>query len=165
MAPRRNGREDRAFAQGRARSALDARMGEELSTSLRDFISMGRTQGARAALRPRRPASTPVTPLTSELAMRDLIFVRRVVLASAVALSLTSLSAGVESAAALTITAPVAQVSDGETLRAIQIAYGHRSHRSAHAGLYGCGRGSQGTHLSRMACGGRFSRQMMRHHR
>ncbi len=109
--------------------------------------------------------STPVMPLTSELAMRDLIFVRRVVLASALALSLTGLSAGIESAAALTITAPLAQVSDGETLAAIQSAYGHRSHRSAHAGLYGCGRGSQGTHLSRMACGGRFSRQMMRHHR
>ena len=154
-----------AFAQGRARSALNARMGEELSTSLRDFTPKRKTQGPeRLCVGTGRP-SAPVMPLTSELAMRDLIFVRRVVLASALALSLTGLSAGVESAAALTITAPVAQVSGGETLTAIQIAYGHRSHRSAHAGLYGCGRGSQGTHLSRMACGGRFSRQMMRHHR
>lgn len=90
--------------------------------------------------------------------MRDLSFVRRAVLAGTLALSLTGVTAGIETAQALPA-APLAATTTA--LTTVQYyGYGYRRYPRRYygyryrgrAGLYRCGPYAQHTHLQRQAC-------------
>ncbi|RYC31084.1 hypothetical protein D3273_15325 [Lichenibacterium minor] len=89
--------------------------------------------------------------------MRETSLLRRVALAGALALSLTGLTAGVESAEAMPIAPAMGQSSDAGAVTAVQyMRYPHyryrRFNRNRRAGLYRCGPGGLNTHLERKAC-------------
>lgn len=84
--------------------------------------------------------------------MREFSFVRRAVLAGALALSFTGVAAAVDGVQAMPVAASLSQqAASGAT--AVQYMRYRHYYRHRHAGLYNCGPGSLHTHLSRKACG------------
>lgn len=89
--------------------------------------------------------------------MSESSFVRRAVLAGTLALSLTGVTGGIESARAMPVAAPSAPATGPGAVTLAQYYgypryryrrfYGHRR-----AGIYDCGPGSLRTRLSRKAC-------------
>jgi hypothetical protein len=90
--------------------------------------------------------------------MREQSFVRRAVLAGALALAMTGMTAAVEGAQAMPISGALSQMSssvDGLTTVQYQRYPNYRYrrfNRNRRAGLYRCGPGGLSTHLERKAC-------------
>lgn len=82
--------------------------------------------------------------------MSETSFLRPIVLAGALALSMTGVSAVVGGADAMPIASPTAPQAGSGDVAAVRYVY-RRYHRQA--SLYDCGRGNLRTHLARRACG------------